>query len=67
MQHIALWSYTHIPNIIDLSRKSKMLWPRQENTIQKQLFDLDVKGQGHTKVTMVCDTLPYGHAPTNQI
>ena len=44
-----------------------MLWPRQENTIQKQLFDLDVKGQGHTKVTMVCDTLPYGHAPTNQI
>ena len=39
MQHIALWSYTHIPNIIDLSRKSKMLWPRQENTIQKQLFD----------------------------
>ena len=43
MQHIALWSYTHIPNIIDLSGKSKMLWPRQENTIQKQLFDLEVK------------------------
>jgi hypothetical protein len=29
----ALWSCTHIPNIIDLSRKTKMLWPRQENTI----------------------------------
>ena len=31
--HTALWSCTHIPNIIDLSRKTKMLWPRQENTI----------------------------------
>ena len=29
----ALWSCTHILNIIDLSRKTKMLWPRQENTI----------------------------------
>ena len=29
----ALWSCTHIPNIIDLSRKTKMLWPGQENTI----------------------------------
>ena len=26
-------SCTHIPNIIDLSRKTKMLWPGQENTI----------------------------------
>jgi hypothetical protein len=30
--HTALWSCTHIPNIIDLSRKTKMLWPGQENT-----------------------------------
>ena len=45
----ALWSCAHIPNIIDLSRK-------------KQLFDLEVKGQGPTKVIMVCDTPPYGHA-----
>ena len=28
-----LWSCTHIPNIIDLSWKTKMLWPGQENTI----------------------------------
>jgi hypothetical protein len=28
---------------------------------------LEVKGQGHTKVTTVCDTPPYGHAPTYQI
>jgi hypothetical protein len=52
MQHTALFSCTHIPNIIDLSRK-------------KQLFDLEVKVQ--TKVIMVCDTPPYGHAPTYQI
>jgi hypothetical protein len=26
-----------------------------------------VKGQGPTKVITVCDTLPYGHAPTYQI
>ena len=54
MRHTALWSCTHIPNIIDLYRK-------------KQLFDLKVKGQGSTKVITVCNTPPYGHAPTYQI
>jgi hypothetical protein len=34
---------------------------------KKQLFDLQVKGQGLTKVIMVHDTPPYGHAPTYQI
>jgi hypothetical protein len=34
---------------------------------KKQLFDLEVKGQCPTKVIMVCDTPPYGHAPTYQI
>jgi hypothetical protein len=34
---------------------------------KKQLFDLEVKGQGPTKVITVCDTLPNGHAPTYQI
>jgi hypothetical protein len=29
-RHTALWSCTHIPNIIDLSWKTKMLWPGQE-------------------------------------
>jgi hypothetical protein len=33
----------------------------------KKLFDLEVKGQGSMKVITVCDTLPYGHAPTYQI
>jgi hypothetical protein len=32
-----------------------------------ELFDLEVKGQGPTKVIMVHDTPPYGHAPTYQI
>jgi hypothetical protein len=32
-RHTVLWSCTHIPIIIDLSRKAKMLWPGQENTI----------------------------------
>jgi hypothetical protein len=41
-------------NIIDLSLK-------------KQLFDLEVKGPGPTKVAMACDTPPYVHAPTYQI
>ena len=62
-------AHTHTPNIIDLSRKTKMLWPGQQNTIdlKKTLFDLQVKGQGPTKVIMVRDTLSYGHAPTYQI
>jgi hypothetical protein len=34
---------------------------------KKQLFDLEVKGNGPTKVITVCDTPPYGHAPTYQI
>jgi hypothetical protein len=34
---------------------------------KKQLFDIEVKGQGPTKVIMVRDTPPYGHAPTYQI
>ena len=34
---------------------------------EKQLFDVEVKGQGPMKIITVCDTLPYGHAPTYQI
>jgi hypothetical protein len=34
---------------------------------KKQLFYLEVKGQGPTKVITVCDTPPYGQAPTYQI
>jgi hypothetical protein len=34
---------------------------------KKQLFDIEVKDQGPTKVITVCDTLYYGHVPTYQI
>ena len=34
---------------------------------KKQLFYLEVKGQGPAKVIMVRDTPPFGHAPTYQI
>ena len=34
---------------------------------KKQLFDLEDKDQGPAKVITVCDTPPYGHAPTYQI
>jgi hypothetical protein len=34
---------------------------------KKQLFDLEVKGQGSTKIITVRDIPPYCHAPTYQI
>jgi hypothetical protein len=36
--HTTLWSCTHRPSIIDLSRKIKMLWPGQEIIIQKNNY-----------------------------
>ena len=42
-----------------------MLSPDKKILFKKQLFDLEVKGQ--MKVITVCDTPPYGHAPTYQI
>ena len=35
--------------------------------LKNQLFDLEAKGQGPTKVMTVRDTPPYGHALTYQI
>jgi hypothetical protein len=49
-----------------LKDKNVMAWTRKYY-LKKQLFDLEVKGQGSTKVITVCDTSPYGHAPTYQI
>jgi hypothetical protein len=34
-RHTALWSCTHIPNIIDLSRKTKKLWSKQASLRRK--------------------------------
>jgi hypothetical protein len=42
-------------------------WTIYKYYLKKQLFDLEVKGQGFTNVIMVSTTLSYGHAPTYQI
>ena len=47
--------------------RQKCYGPDKKILFKKQLFDLEVKGQGPTKVIMVRDTPPYGHAPTYQI
>jgi hypothetical protein len=47
--------------------RQKCYGPGKKILFKKQLFDLDVKGQGPTKVATVHDTPPYGHAPTYQI
>ena len=47
--------------------RQKCYGPGKKILFKKQLFDLEVKGQGPTKVITVGDTLPYGHEPTYQI
>ena len=47
--------------------RQKCFGPDKKILLKKQLFDLEVKGQGPMKVITVCDTPPYGHAPTYQI
>jgi hypothetical protein len=47
--------------------RQKCYGPDKKILFKKQLFDREVKGQGPTKVITVCDTPPYGHAPTYQI
>jgi hypothetical protein len=48
-------------------KDKKCYGPNKKILFKKQLFDLQVKGQGPIKVIMVCDKLPYGHAPIYQI
>jgi hypothetical protein len=47
--------------------RQKCYGPDKKILFKKQLFDLEVKGQGPTKVITVRHTPPYGHAPTYQI
>ena len=63
-------SYGHAPTYqISLTylERQKCYGPVKKILFKKLLFDLEVKGQGPTKVIMVCDTPHYGHAPTYQI
>jgi hypothetical protein len=47
--------------------RQKCYGPDKNILFKKQLFDLEVKGQGPMKVITVCDTHPYGHAYTNYL
>ena len=62
--------YSHAPtyqlSFIYLERQ-KLYGPDKKILFKKQLFDLEIKGQGSTKVIMLRDTPPYGQAPTYQI
>jgi hypothetical protein len=59
--------YGHAPTYqipLTYLKRQKCCGPDKKILFKKQIFDLEVKGQGLTKVITVCDTLPYGHAPT---
>ena len=64
-------SYGHAPTYqISLTylERQKCYGPEKKILFKKQLFDhLKVKGQCPRKAITVCDTPPYGHAPTYQI
>jgi len=67
--------YGHAPtNYLPMNSFVGFIWiiwpcygPDKKILFKKQLFDLEVKGKGPTKVITVRDTPPYGHAPTYQI
>ena len=62
--------YGHAPTYqisLTYPERQKCYGPDKKILFKKQWFDLEVKGQGPTKVITVCDTSPYGHAPTYQI
>jgi hypothetical protein len=47
--------------------RQKCYGPGKKILFKKQLFNLEVKGQGPTNFITVHDTPPYGHAPIYQI
>ena len=62
--------YGHAPTYpisLTYHERQKCYSPDKKILSKKQLFDLEVKGQGPTKVITVRNTPPYGHAPTYQI
>jgi hypothetical protein len=59
--------YCHAPTYqlsLTYLERQKCYGPEKKILFKNQLFDLEVKGQGPTKVITVRDTPPYGHAPT---
>ena len=62
--------YSHAPTYqlsLTYIERQKCYGPDKKILFKKQLFDLEVKGQGPKNVIMVRDTPPYGHAPTYEI
>ena len=62
--------YGHAPTYrisLTYHERQKFYCPEKKILFKKQLFDIEVKDQGPTKVITVCDTLSYGHVPTYQI
>jgi hypothetical protein len=47
-----------------ISKDKNVMAQARKKLFKKQLFDLEVKGQGSMNVIMTRDTPPYGHAPT---
>ena len=63
-------AYGHAPTYqmsLTYLERHKCYGPDKKILFKKQLFDLQVKGQGPIKVITVRDTPPYGHAPTYKI
>ena len=63
-------TYGHAPTYhlsLTYLKRQKCYGPDKKILFKKQLFDLEVKGQGPTKVITVRNTPPYGHALTYQI
>ena len=62
--------YGHAPKYqlsLTYIERQKCYGPDKKILFKKQLFDLEIKGQGPTKVITVRDTPPYGHAHTNYL
>ena len=62
--------YGHAPTYqlsLTYLERQKCYGPDKKILFKKQLFDLEVKGQGPTKVITVRDTPPDGHAPIYKI
>ena len=63
-------AYGHAPTYhlsLTYLERQNIYGPDKKILFKKQLFDLEVKGQGPMKVIMVPNTPPYGHAPTYEI
>jgi hypothetical protein len=67
MTFVGLWPQGQIIVSFEIGQDKKCYGPNKKILFKKQLFVLEVKGQDPTKVIMVCNTSPYGHAPTYQI